>query len=94
MSVHETALSAVHHTNELVLDVVKPLFAMSEPYLKATTELPMFNRLPSPKQTVDQWFGFFDEVLKEEKEFLLGIVTLFPERTVKPSAVKPAAKAA
>ncbi len=101
MRVYETvdrnqkaALSALHHSNEAVLDVVKPFFAMSEPYLKATTELPIYDRLPTPTETVAQWFGFFDEVLKQEKEFLLGVVGLLPERTVKPSAVKPAAKAA
>jgi hypothetical protein len=35
-----------------------------------------------------------DGVLKEEKEFLLGVVGLLPERTVNAAAVKPAAKAA
>jgi hypothetical protein len=93
MRVYETVgrnqtaiLSALHHRHEAFLDVMKPVFA--------TAELPMVDRLPTPKETVEQWFGFFDGVLKEEKEFLLGVVDLLPERMVKPTAVKPTAKAA
>lgn len=101
MSVYETVgrnqtavLTALHHTNAAVLDLMKPMFAMSERFPTRTTELHMFDRLPAPKEAVEQWFGFLDGVLKEEKEFLLGVVDLLPERTVKPPVVKAAAKAA
>jgi hypothetical protein len=86
-------LSAWHHSNEAVLDLMKPFFTM-ESFPLARMERPLIDRLPTPKETVEQWFGFFDLVLKEEKEFLLALVGLLPERTVKPPVVKPTAKAA
>jgi hypothetical protein len=88
------ALSVLHHSNEAVLDVMKPLFATSESLRKVATELPVVDRLPTLREAVEQWFGFFDGVLKEEKEFLLGVIGLLPERMVTPPLVKPAAKAA
>jgi hypothetical protein len=35
-----------------------------------------------------------DGVLKEEKDLLLAVIGLLPDRTVKPPVVKPTAKAA
>ena len=87
-------VAAMHHRNEAVLDVVKPFFTMSERFLNATTELPYVGRLPTPEETVAQWFGFWGDVLKEERELLLGVVRVLPERAVEPPAVKPTAKAA
>ncbi|HUJ64056.1 MAG TPA: hypothetical protein VLX59_00855, partial [Acidimicrobiales bacterium] len=90
----KAVVAALHHRNEAVLDLVKPYFAMSERFLDATADLPWVGRLPTPKETVAQWFGFFGEILKEDRELLLGVVSLLPERTVELSASKPAAKAA
>jgi hypothetical protein len=90
----KAAVSALHHRNEAVLDIVKPLFSMSERFLDATAELPYVGPLPTPKETVAQWFGFFGEILKEERELLLGVVRLLPEHTVESPVAKPAAKAA
>jgi hypothetical protein len=87
-------LSALHHGNEALLDMMKPYFTLSGSFLKITTKLPIVDRLPTPKETVEQWFGFLDGLLKEEKEFLLGIADLLPDRTVKPPVVTPTAKAA
>jgi hypothetical protein len=101
MSLYETVgrnqnavLSALHHGNEALLDLMKPYFTVSESLLNFTAELPIVDRLPTPKETVEQWFGFWDGLLKEEKEFLLGIAVLFPDRMTKPPVVKPTAKAA
>jgi len=90
----KAAVSALRHRNEAVLDLVKPYFTMSERFLDAKTELPLVGRLPTPKETVAQWFGFFGEILKEDRELLLGVVKLLPENTVEVPASKPAAKAA
>jgi hypothetical protein len=86
--------SALHHRNEAILDLVKPYFTMSGRFLDATAELPWVGRLPTPKETVTQWFGFFEEILKEDRELLLGVVSLLPDRKVEFPASKPAAKAA
>ncbi len=90
----KAALSALHHSQEAVLDVMKPIVTIYEPLLKMTAELPVVEGLPTPKETVDQWFGFFDDVLKEEKQFLLGVIDLLPTRRVTPPAVKSTPKAA
>jgi hypothetical protein len=86
MSVYETigrnqtaVLSALHHRNEVILDLVKPLLATSDSFRSLTAELPVVDWLPTPKQTVEQWLGFWDGVLKEEKEFLLRVIDLLPE---------------
>jgi hypothetical protein len=90
----KAAVSALHHRNEAVLDVVKPYFTMSGRFFDGTLELPFVGQLPTPKEIVVQWFGFFDEILKEEREFFVGIMSLVPRRAVQPSPAKPAAKAA
>jgi len=90
----KAAVSALHHRNEAVLDMVRPLFTMSERFLNATAELPLVGPLPTPKETVAQWFGFFGEILREERELVLGVVSLLPEPTVAPPMAKAAAKAA
>lgn len=101
MSAHEivgqnqkAVLSALHHSNEALLEMMKPLFASSEPLLKRTGELPMADQLATPKEIVDQWFGFLEEVLKEEKTFMLNVAGLFPAVTGKTPPVKSAPKAA
>ncbi len=90
----KAAVLALHHRNEAVLDAVKPFFTMSERLLNATAELPYVGPLPTPKEAVAQWFGFFGEILREERELLLGGVSLLSEPAVESPAVKPAAKAA
>jgi hypothetical protein len=90
----KAAVSALHHRNQAVLDVVKPFFTTSERFLNATAELPFVGRVPTPKETIARWFGFYGEILEEEREFLLGVVTLLSEGTVEPPVAKPAAKAA
>lgn len=101
MTVYETVgknqkavLSALHHSNEALLDMMKPLFATSEPLLKATNGLPLAEQRATPKEVVDQWFGFLEEVLKEEKTFLLNVAGFFPEAPAKTPPVKAARKAA
>lgn len=101
MTLHETVgknqkavLSALHHSNEALLDMMKPLFATTEPVLKATSELPLADQRATPKEIVDQWFGFLEEVLKEEKSFLLNVAGLFPEAEAKAPPVKAHRKVA
>jgi hypothetical protein len=101
MSVYErvgrnqkVALSALHHGHETVLELMKPIVTMYEPLLKMTAELPRVEGLPTPVQTVDQWFGFFDDLLKEEKQFFLEVIDLLPTRVVAAPAVKATPKAA
>src|SRR3974390_31293 len=100
MTVYETigrnqtaALSALHHSNEALLDVMKAFLTRSS-FPMVMRERRHGDGLPAPKETIEQWFGFFDGVLKEEKEFLLSVVGLLPEYTEKPSVVKTSAKAA
>jgi hypothetical protein len=90
----KAAVSALHHRNEAVLELVRPYLTMSERFLDATADLPLVGKLPTPKETVAQWFGFFEEILKEDRELLLGVVSLLPDRTVGLPTSKPAAKAA
>ena len=90
----KTALSVLHHGHEAALDAARPLFTAYEPYLRAGIDLPVVDRLPTPTEVIDQWFGFFDGVLKEQRRFLLGVAGLLPARTTKPSARKPTVQAA
>lgn len=90
----KAVLAAMRHSNEALLEVMKPLFASSEPFVKATSELTGTDQLPTPKEVVDQWFGFVEEVLKEEKAFLLNVADLIPELPPKTQPVKAAPKAA
>lgn len=90
----KATLSSLRHTNEAVLDLVKPLFTVLQPYLRMTMELPGFDRLPTPKETVALWFEFGEGVLKEQKEFLTRLVALLPEPRVETPVTKPSTKAA
>lgn len=101
MTIHETvgrnqkqAMLALHHVNEAVLDVVKPLMSRTEPYIRITRELPYVDRLPTAKESLEQWFGFFEDVLREERTFLNHVVDLLPQRGPTSHVVKTAPKAA
>lgn len=100
MSVYETVgrnqkqtLLALHHGNEAVLDVMKPFMARTEPLWNVLRELPYVHTLPTARETVDQWFGFAGDVLKEEQEFVLHAIDLLPRRRSTP-VVKATPKAA
>ncbi len=101
MSVYETvdrnqkqALLALHHGTEAVLDVMKPFMTRAEPMWKALRELPYVDTLPTARETVDQWFGFVEDVLKEEHTFVLHVIDLLPEYKEKAPVVKATPKAA
>jgi hypothetical protein len=87
-------LSALHHGNEAVLDLMKPFFTTSGPVRRATRERSIADRLPTGEEAVEQWFGFWDGVLTEEKAFFASLVGLLPERTVESPVAKSAGKAA
>jgi hypothetical protein len=88
------ALQVLHHTNEVVLDLVKPFMSRTEFLWKMMREVPYVDRLPAARESVDEWFGFFDDTLKEEREFLLHVVDMLPVHKATPPAVKSTAKAA
>lgn len=95
MTVHEIvgrnqrdAVAALHHTYEAVIDLAKPVFGATGPLWKMGRELPMVDRLPTVKESIEQWYGFFEDVLREQKEFLLKLEELLPERQVRPPVVK------
>lgn len=96
MTVHEVvgrnqkqALSALHHTHEAVLDLAKPVFDLTEPLWKLGRDLPVVDRLPTAREMIEQWYGFFGDVLKEERQFFLSMEELIPERPVRAPVVKP-----
>lgn len=101
MSVYETvernqkqALLALHHGNEAVLDVMKPFMSRTGPVVRLVRDFPYVDRLPTFREGVDQWFGLFGGVLKEEREFLLHVVEMLPDHVVSHPVVKQAPKAA
>lgn len=101
MSVYETigrnqkqALLALHHGNEAVLDVLKPFMGRTEPFLRVVRDLPYVHRLPKARESVDQWFGFFEDLLKEERDFSTHFVGMLPDHHMTPTAVKSTPKAA
>ncbi|HET6966449.1 MAG TPA: hypothetical protein VFH58_16875 [Acidimicrobiales bacterium] len=101
MSVYETvgrnqkqALLALHHGNEAVLDVMKPFMTRTEPVRKVLRELPYVDTLPTARETAEQWFGFVEDVLKEEHAFVLHVIDMLPDHREKTSVVKATPKAA
>jgi hypothetical protein len=101
MSVYETvgrnqkqALLALHHGGEAVLDVVKPFMSRTEWFWKMMRELPYADHLPTARESVEQWFGFFDGTLKEGREFAFHLVDMLPAHRATHAAVKSTTKAA
>ena len=95
MTVHEIVgrnekqmVKVLHHGHEAVLDVLEPLLGRVEPYLRPMTQLPYVDRLPTPRETVEQTFGFVDDLLKEEHEFFLRVVGLLPDHKRTPPVEK------
>src|SRR5579875_938334 len=84
-------LLALHHSQEAVLDV---LDLFRDRIRRMTGELPYVDRRPTVREVVEQWFGFAEDVLKEEREFVLHVLDRLPERTVTPPVVKETRKAA
>ena len=100
MGVHETVgrnqkqvLLTLHHSNEAVLDAMKTFVPRTEPLWRIVREFPYADRLPTARESVEQWFGFFTDVLHEEREFLLNVVGMLPDHRVTP-VVKSTPKAA
>jgi hypothetical protein len=88
------ALLALRHGNEAVLDAMKPFVDRFGPVRRALRTLRFADRLPTPKESIEQWFGFAEEVLKEERAFALHVAELLSEHEVKPPVVKTTPKAA
>lgn len=88
------ALLTLHHGNEAVLDLMKPFAGLTRPVWRMARDLPYADRLPTAHEAVEQWFGFFEDVLREEREFVLRVVGMVPERRTAAPTVKPAPKAA
>lgn len=101
MSVYEAvernqkqALVALHHGNEAMLDVMKPFMSRTGAAVRLVRDFPYVDRLPAAREGVEQWFGFFGDVLKEEREFLLHVVDMLPDHVTTHRVVKQAPKAA
>jgi hypothetical protein len=87
----EQALSAIRTTQETIVTFLKPFAAMTEPIFDSAAALPFAELLPSPKEAVEQWFGFAADALAVQKEFSLSLLGLVPGSA---PASAPAAKAA
>ncbi len=101
MTLHESigrnqkqALVALHHRHEAVIDLLKPVMGRSGRVVRIARELPFVDRLPTAQESVDQWFDFFEAVLKEERVFVSHVVDLLPTRPAQPPVVKSTPKAA
>jgi hypothetical protein len=91
----EQALSAIRTTQETIVSFLKPFAALAEPVFDTANALPFAELLPSPKEAVEQWYGFASDALAAQKEFSLSLLGLIPSGpTAAPAAApKPAAKA-
>ena len=101
MSVYETvgrnqkqALLALHHGGEAILDVAKPFMSRTEWFWNMLREVPYVGHFPTARESVEQWFGFFDDTLKEGREFAFHVVDMLPAHKATPPVVKSTAKAA
>jgi hypothetical protein len=74
----EQALSAIRTAQEAVVTALKPVAALSEPWLD-NARVPFADRLPSPAQAVEQWYGFAADALAVQKEFSLSLIGLLPK---------------
>ncbi len=95
MTVNETisrnqrdAVAALHHSYEAAVDLARPVFSATEPLWKLGRDLPMVDRLPTVRESIEQWYGFFEDVLKEQKVFLLRLEELMPGRPARTPVVK------
>ena len=88
------ALLRLHRRHEVVLDLLKPVLGRTGRVARVTRDLPYVDQLPTPRESVDQWFDFFGQVLKEERQFVTHVVDLLPTRKVEHPVVKRTPKAA
>jgi hypothetical protein len=73
----EQTLSAIRTAQEAVVTALKPVVALSEP-LFDNARVPFADRLPSPTEAVEQWYGFAADALASQKEFSLSLIGLLP----------------
>jgi hypothetical protein len=92
-SVQNQVLDALKSGEDAVLSAVKQVTDAVEPVIEPLTsrvgQAPFAEQLPPAKDVVDQWFGFAEKVLANQKQFALKLVDLFAPAA--PPA-KPAAK--
>jgi hypothetical protein len=91
----EQALSAIRTTQENIVSFLKPFVAMAEPVFETANAMPFAELLPSPKEAVEQWYGFASDALAAQKEFSLSLLALIPgsPAPAPTAAPKPAGKA-
>jgi hypothetical protein len=73
----EQALSAVRTAQEAVVTALKPFASLTEP-LFDNVRVPFVDQLPSPSETVEQWYGFAADALAAQKDFSLSLIGLLP----------------
>lgn len=76
----EQALTAVRTAQEAVVTALKPFAALSEP-LFDNVRVPFADRLPTPSESVEQWYGFAADALAVQKDFSLSLIGLLPRPT-------------
>src|SRR6516165_4653128 len=74
----EQALSAIRTAQEAVVTALKPVAALSEPWLD-NARVPFADRLPSPTEAVEQWYDFAADALAVQKDFSLSLIGLLPK---------------
>ncbi len=87
----EQTISALRTTQENIVTFLKPFAAITEPIFDTASALPFSDLLPSPKEAVEQWYGFVTEALAAQKEFSLSLLGLIPGNPA--STPAPASKA-
>jgi hypothetical protein len=89
----EQTVTALRANQEVVLNMVKPLVPVFEPFV-AMVRIPLAGELPATSEVINGWFDFAVEVMKANRDFTLKLVDLFPGPPERPPVVKPTAKAA
>ena len=90
----EQTLSAIRTTQENIISFLKPFAAITEPIFDTANALPFAEFLPSPKEAVEQWYGFAVEALAAQKDFSLSLLGLIPGSPAPAPAAKAAGKVA
>jgi hypothetical protein len=65
----EQTLAAIRQSQQLVVEAVKAWSETVEKAVPKVPQLPFAEELPTPKQLVDQGFGFAEQLLKAQREF-------------------------
>jgi hypothetical protein len=85
--VQDGVVKAVETTQNWTLGALRSTSSAFDTFRPDTSRIPLIDKLPSPKETVDATYSFAERLMSAQKAFVTGLVDIStPEPAATPAA--------